>query len=52
MRYGGLIEIIQPYTGRLGEWKDFQADVVGALLGVLFGLTLHRLYAARLKAAQ
>ena len=30
--YGGLIEIIQPYTGRFGEWKDFRADLIGAIL--------------------
>lgn len=50
--YGGLIEIIQPYTGRFGEWKDFQADVIGALLGMFFGLVIHRLFASRLRWAR
>lgn len=36
--YGGFIEIIQPYTGRFSEWRDFQADMVGAIIGTSVGL--------------
>ena len=35
--YGGLIEIIQPYTGRQAEWGDLIADAGGAILGSLLG---------------
>ena len=35
--YGGLIEIIQPYTGRQAEWGDLVADAGGALLGSVAG---------------
>lgn len=40
---GGLIEIIQPFVCRSGEWLDFLADVIGAALGTIIGLTLSRL---------
>jgi VanZ family protein len=34
--YGGAMELVQAYltTCRSGDWVDFEADVVGALLGV------------------
>ena len=38
--FGGAIELIQPYVGRQGEFADFFADAVGALIGVGVGLTL------------
>ncbi|MBS9715808.1 VanZ family protein [Pseudohalocynthiibacter aestuariivivens] len=31
--YGLLIEIIQPMVGRQGEYQDFLADTLGAILG-------------------
>ena len=36
--YGGVIEIIQPYTGRFGELKDLWADIVGVIIGAAVGL--------------
>ena len=45
--YGGLVELIQPYTGRFGEWLDFQADVIGALLGLIIGLSIRKLVSSR-----
>ena len=41
--YGGLIEIIQPYTGRFGEWKDLWADIIGVIIGTAVGLACRRL---------
>ncbi|NRB17872.1 MAG: VanZ family protein [Rhodobacteraceae bacterium] len=47
--YGGIIEIIQPYTGRFGEWKDFQADVVGIIIGTTVGLASRGLLLSRIR---
>ena len=33
--YGGLIELLQPYVNRYGEFGDFLANGVGAVLGAL-----------------
>lgn len=38
--YGGLIEILQPMTGRTAEWADLYADALGAVLGVGVGFGL------------
>jgi VanZ family protein len=45
--YGGVIEIIQPYTGRYGDVMDWIADIQGVALGALVGLALNRLIAMR-----
>lgn len=41
---GGAMELVQAYltTCRSGDWVDFEADVVGALLGVLACMGLNR----------
>ena len=36
--YGGLIEVLQPYVNRYGEFNDFLANAAGAILG---GLLAH-----------
>lgn len=38
--YGGLIEMLQPMTGRTAEWADLYADALGAVLGIGVGLGL------------
>ncbi len=43
----GLIEIIQPFVNRLGEWADFTADLKGVGLGLVIGLALHWALVAR-----
>jgi VanZ family protein len=45
--YSGLIELLQPYVNRYGEWLDLMANAIGALLAVLLSdvllkLKLHR----------
>ena len=41
--YGGLIELLQPYVNRSGEFDDFLANGAGAVLGGLLTLGLSRL---------
>ena len=45
--FGGIIEIIQPYVNRQGEWADFGADAIGAILGVSLGLFLRYIFRNR-----
>ena len=35
--FGGLIELIQPYVNRYGEWLDFVANTAGVALGTAIG---------------
>ena len=39
---GGLVEIVQPFFGRGGQWSDFGANTVGLLVGVSAALLLRR----------
>jgi hypothetical protein len=39
---GGIIELIQPYVNRYGEWLDFAANSAGVLCGLLFAELLIR----------
>ena len=36
--FGGLIEILQPYVNRFGEWLDFLGNILGVILGLNTGL--------------
>ena len=36
--FGGLIEVIQPTFNRSADINDWMADIVGVVLGILFGL--------------
>ena len=33
--YSGMIELIQPYANRYGEWLDLAANTAGILIGIL-----------------
>ena len=35
LAYSGLIELIQPYVNRYGEWLDLGANAIGLLMGLL-----------------
>lgn len=52
--YGGVIEIIQPYVNRYGEWLDFAANSAGCFIGAALALVASRLLVSaklhRLKA--
>lgn len=39
---GGVIELIQPYVNRYGEWLDFAANSAGVLIGTSLGIGLSR----------
>ena len=39
--FGGVIEMIQPYLNRYGEWLDFFANTIGVIFGFFVGLTLN-----------
>ena len=39
--FGGVIEMIQPYVNRYGEWLDFFANTIGVIFGFFVGLTLN-----------
>ena len=43
---GGLLELGQAYltTCRSGEWMDFLADAIGALLGSILGLAIRHIW--------
>lgn len=46
--YGGLIELIQPYVNRYGEWLDLLANTSGLVLGAITGSSLHHYMKKRL----
>ena len=39
--FGGIIEMIQPYVNRYGEWLDFFANTLGVIFGFFVGLILN-----------
>lgn len=42
--YSGLIELLQPYVNRHGEWLDLAANTAGVACGLLAGALLRRFY--------
>lgn len=42
--FGGMIELIQPYINRYGEWLDFLANVTGLICGLMFGTAVRFIY--------
>lgn len=38
LAYSGLIELIQPYVNRYGEWLDLGANAIGLLVGMFLAL--------------
>ena len=39
--WGGVIELIQPYVNRYGEWADMLANTVGLFCGYLIALLIN-----------
>lgn len=46
--YSGLIEIIQPYVNRYGEWADMLANSLGIFCGLLFAELLNCAFPVKL----
>lgn len=42
--YSGMIELIQPYVNRYGEWLDLAANAGGVLTGIIVGDIMRRLF--------
>ena len=40
--FGGVIEMIQPYVNRYGEWLDFFANTIGVFIGFFAGIILNK----------
>ena len=38
--WSGIIELIQPYVNRYGEWLDLAANVAGLVIGSLLALAI------------
>ena len=47
--YSGLIELIQPYVNRYGEWPDMLANTAGVVCGVALGAAINAVRNRRLK---
>ncbi len=47
--FGGIIEMIQPYVNRYGEWLDFFANTTGVLLGFFVGVILNMKLLSKIK---
>ena len=45
---GGIIEVIQPYVNRYGEWLDFFANTLGIFVGFLVGKIVAKLIKNRI----
>ena len=40
MAFGGLIEIVQPFVGRVRSLADWVADLIGLVIGIAVGRTV------------
>ena len=49
LAYSGLIEIIQPYVNRYGEWLDMVANSLGIILGIFIAKLFSYIFPVKLK---
>jgi hypothetical protein len=40
--YSGVIELVQPYVNRNGEWLDMLVNVMGVVCGLIFAELINR----------
>ncbi len=50
--YSGLIELIQPFVNRYGEWLDMLANSAGVLIGLLLAQLLRHYFPITLKSSE
>jgi len=46
--YGGLIEIVQPYVNRYGEFIDFVYNTIGIFISITIGYFFNKFYKKKL----
>lgn len=46
--WGGVIELLQPFVNRYGEWVDLVANMAGLAIGAALGWLLARAYSEAL----
>lgn len=44
--YSGIIELLQPYVNRYGQWSDLAANAIGIVCGLLLATGLQRVFRA------
>jgi VanZ family protein len=49
LAYSGLIELIQPYVNRYGEWADMLANSLGIFIGLLLAELLNYFFPVKLQ---
>jgi len=42
--YSGVIELVQPYVNRYGEWLDLVANAAGIILGLIIAALVNRYF--------
>ncbi|WP_371187258.1 VanZ family protein [Thalassotalea maritima] len=42
--FGGIIELIQPYVNRYGEWADMSANSLGVLVGIILATAMKAIF--------
>ena len=47
--YSGMIELLQPYVNRYGEWLDMAANATGVICGLLIAELLIYIFSVNLK---
>lgn len=41
--YSGVIELVQPYVNRYGEWLDMAANTLGVFCGLIIAFLINRM---------
>jgi VanZ family protein len=42
--YGGMIELVQPYVNRYGEWLDMAANTTGVVCGLIMAGLMNKVF--------
>ncbi|MFA0813981.1 VanZ family protein [Microbulbifer epialgicus] len=45
--YSGLIELLQPYVNRYGEWLDLTANAIGLMVGMVLAFIVKAVFGGR-----